>query len=178
MSASEPDDEQLWKQALQGVDPLTKPPRIQPPSKRRFEARQFAEDERRVMPDAMSETIEPEEFDAGDETTFRQDGVSRQQIRKLRRGEFSIQGCADLHGQTRAEAAENVRALLEAAEQHNWRCVKIIHGKGLGSPNGRPVLKNRVEIALRRNNRVLAYASAPPWSGGHGATLVLLKASR
>ncbi len=169
------DDKTLWAAALDGVTPIEQRPRLKRPPARVKGAQQFAQDESQVMPDAMATFIEPDEFDAGDEAEFRASGVSRQQVRKLRRGEYSIQGTVDLHGLTRLEAANEVRDLLQRAECNGWRCIKIIHGKGLRSPNGRPVLKSRVETALRRSDRVLAYATAPPWSGGHGAMLVLLR---
>ncbi len=176
MDTPEPDDSALWKEALSGVKPIEQPARLKRSPAHVSGALQFAQDESQVMPDAMDSFVEPDEFAAGDETEFRAAGVSRQQLRKLRRGEFSIQATADLHGLTRIEAAAQVRALLERAESNGWRCIKIIHGKGLRSPNGQPVLKSRVETALRRNDRVLAYATAPPWSGGHGAVLALLRA--
>ena len=175
MSASEPDDKSLWQQALEGVEPLSASSRVRPEPSRLHEARQFSADEAQVMPDAMDVPHDPDEFAAGDEAEFRRPGINRQQLRRLRRGEFSIQATVDLHGLTRIEAATEVRDLLERADQRGWRCVKIIHGKGLRSPQGRPILKSRVETALRRNDQVLAYATAPPWSGGHGAMLVLLR---
>ncbi len=175
MDTPEPEDKTLWKQALDGVTPIEQPARLKPGPAHVAGARQFTDDESRVMPEAMSSFVEPEEFAAGDEAEFRAPGVSRQQLRKLRRGEFSIQATADLHGLTRIEAATQVRDLLDRAEREGWRCLKIIHGKGLRSPNGQPVLKSRVETALRRTDQVLAYATAPPWSGGHGAMLVLLR---
>lgn len=175
MDIPEPDDLALWQQALADVKPLRAAERLSPQPAPITGARQFAEDEARVMPEAMEQFIEPDELEAGDETEFRADGVSRSQIRKLRRGQYAIQATADLHGLTRPEAAAAVRDLLEQADIRGWRCIKIIHGKGLRSPNGRPVLKSRVETALRRNDRVLAFATAPPWSGGHGALLVLLR---
>lgn len=175
MDMPDNDDKSLWEAALDGVTPIEQPARHKRSPAQVHGAIKFAEDESQVMPNAMADFIEPDELDAGDETEFRAAGVSRQQLRKLRRGEFSIQATADLHGMTRVEAANRVRKLLEDAEHRGWRCIKIIHGKGLRSPNGLPVLKSRVETALRRSERVLGYATAPPWSGGHGATLVLLR---
>jgi DNA-nicking Smr family endonuclease len=53
--------------------------------------------------------------------------------------------------------------------------VRIVHGKGLHSDSGVPVLKNLVDRILRQRADVLAYHSAPAAQGGHGAVLVLLK---
>ena len=175
---AKPDDEELWAREIAGIEPLPDKPRVTPPPAPLRHARQSAADEAQVMPDALFGDIDPADFDSGDETEFRAGGVNRRQLRRLRRGEFAIQGSVDLHGQTRIEAAQSVRALLARAEVEGWRCIKIIHGKGLRSPQGRPVLKSRVELALQRSDCVLAYASAPPWAGGSGAILALLRAPR
>lgn len=49
-----------------------------------------------------------------------------------------------------------------------------MHGKGLHSDSGVPVLKNLVDRLLRQRAEVLAYHSAPAAQGGQGAVLVLL----
>ena len=84
-------DAALWQQALADVKPLRAAERLSPQPAPITGARQFAEDEARVMPEAMEQFIEPDELEAGDETEFRADGVSRSQIRKLRRGQYAIQ---------------------------------------------------------------------------------------
>jgi DNA-nicking Smr family endonuclease len=53
--------------------------------------------------------------------------------------------------------------------------VRVVHGKGLGSPNREPVLKNKVRRWLAQRDEVLAYCEAPRHEGGGGAVLVLLK---
>ncbi|HEX7233924.1 MAG TPA: Smr/MutS family protein, partial [Nitrosospira sp.] len=55
------------------------------------------------------------------------------------------------------------------------RCIRVIHGKGLSSRNGEPVLKARVGSWLSQRDEVLAFCQAKPEDGGSGAVLVLLK---
>jgi DNA-nicking Smr family endonuclease len=55
------------------------------------------------------------------------------------------------------------------------RCVRIVHGKGLGSPNRESVLKGELRRWLPQQLEVLAFAQAPAAQGGGGALLVLLK---
>ncbi len=53
--------------------------------------------------------------------------------------------------------------------------MRIIHGKGLHSPNREPVLKQHVRHWLTQRNEVLAYVQAQPAEGGGVAVMVLLK---
>ena len=115
-------------------------------------------------------------LEAGDEASFVREGISRQVLRKLRRGHWVVQGELDLHGMTRAEAREAVGAFLRASVRHARRCVRIVHGKGLGSKNREPVLKAKVRLWLAQRDEVLAYCQAPAVQGGSGAVLVLLRA--
>ncbi len=175
-SPDKPDDElALWRDSVADVQRLSlrrRAPKAAPPKD--LDARRRAETEE-VLNEAMHGEIAPEDFETGDQSQFRRDGVAPATLRKLRRGQFAIQASLDLHGLTRARAQTELAAFLRHALNRDWRCVRIIHGKGLRSPQGRPVLKARVEISLQRHEQVLAYASAPNWAGGHGAGLVLLR---
>lgn len=108
------------------------------------------------------------------EQTFRRNGLGADVVAKLRRGHWSVQAELDLHWHTREEAHAALAVFLAEARSHGWRCVRIIHGKGLSSPNREPVLKNKVRHWLTLRNEVLAYCEAPRHSGGSGAVLVLL----
>jgi DNA-nicking Smr family endonuclease len=110
------------------------------------------------------------------EQTFRRTGLGADVVSKLRRGHWSVQAELDLHWHTREEAHAALAVFLAEARSHGWRCVRIIHGKGLSSPNREPVLKNKVRRWLTLRNEVLAYCEAPRHSGGSGAVLVLLMA--
>jgi DNA-nicking Smr family endonuclease len=111
----------------------------------------------------------------GDENaSFLRPGMSPQVLRKLRRGHWVVQAHLDLHGMTRAEAGEALAEFLREAVRHAKRCVRIVHGKGLGSKNREPVLKGKVRQWLAQRAEVLAYCQAPAPQGGSGALLVLL----
>ncbi len=96
----------------------------------------------------------------------------------LRNGLYSIQGQIDLHGLTRDEARTRVEEFIVHMARFHSCCVKIIHGRGINSPNDRAVLKESLQqwLSTRRMSRhVVAYASAPLKDGGVGAVYVLLR---
>jgi DNA-nicking Smr family endonuclease len=115
-------------------------------------------------------------LDTGEEPNFVRAGISRQVLRKLRSGAWAIQDQLDLHGMDRHQARDALAAFLAACSRRGVRCVRVIHGKGLGSKNREPVLKTKVKIWLARREEVLAYCQARPVAGGSGALLVLLAA--
>ena len=133
-------------------------------------------DDQRVLQEAISD-----EFDAGtlldvdDAMSFRRPGIGTDVTRKLRRGEWSMQGEIDLHGLRREDAREALAAFLREAVKQGWRCVRVVHGKGLGSPGKTPVLKGKVHSWLVQKNEVLAFVQARADEGGAGAVVVLLK---
>ena len=55
------------------------------------------------------------------------------------------------------------------------RCVRVVHGKGLGSPGKAPVLKEKVHRWLVQKSEVVAFVQAQPAQGGAGALVVLLQ---
>ena len=114
-----------------------------------------------------------QELEAGQ--TYVRRGLGSDLLRKLRRGDWSVQSVIDLHGHTIDEAHDALADFLDDARSHGYRCVRVIHGKGLTSPNREPVLKGKVRAWLTRWDEVLAYCEAPPHGGGSGAVLVLLR---
>ncbi len=132
-------------------------------------------DEQQVMEDLGSLDFDPAEIETGEELLYRGTGLQDRQFRRLRRGQFRIEGELDLHGFTADAARLAVATFLTRARQAGNRCVRIIHGKGRGSRNGRPVLKTRVHFWLRQRRDVLGFSSALPADGGTGAVYVLLK---
>ncbi len=110
------------------------------------------------------------------EQTFRRPGLGADLVSKLRRGHWAVQAELDLHWHTTDQAHAALVLFLAEAISHGWRCVRVIHGKGLSSPNREPVLKGKVRRWLTHRNEVLAYCEAPRHSGGSGAVLVLLMA--
>ena len=113
-------------------------------------------------------------METGEELVYVKDNVPRETVRKLRRGHWVTQASADLHGMNRDEAYEAVATFLNDCLKKGLRCVRIVHGKGLGSPNREPVLKSKIRGWLMRRSEVLAYCQAPVNLGGGGALMVLL----
>jgi DNA-nicking Smr family endonuclease len=104
-------------------------------------------------------------------------GVSRELVNRLHQGDFSVRARLDLHGFTVKEAEEKIHAFLWDSLNHNYRCVMIVHGRGLSSPEY-PKLKEKVRELLSRGHWskwVIAFTSARMCDGGTGATYILLK---
>ena len=107
---------------------------------------------------------------------FVRPGIQRAVLRKLRNGQIPIEDELDLHGYTANETDHRLRAFLHSAQvAERQRAVRVIHGKGLGSIDGKPVLKYKVADYLRRSDAVLAFCRARLSEGGSGAVHVLLK---
>lgn len=116
--------------------------------------------------------------DIEDEQSFLRGAVSPDLLRKLRRGQWTIDAEIDLHGHSQDEAHEALMAFMLKARTTGWRCVRIIHGKGLSSHQKIPILRNKVRRWLQQKDEVLAYCEPRPNGGGSGAVLVLLRGSR
>ena len=117
-------------------------------------------------------------LEGGDELVYLENGVPRSVIRDLRRGRWVVQDQVDLHGCNRDEARELLAACMGRWKKTGIRCVRVVHGKGRGSPGREPVLKKLVAGWLMNYQDVMAYCQARLPEGGAGALIVLLKASR
>lgn len=115
------------------------------------------------------------EVETGDELYFKRPGVQQRVMEKLRRGQFAIEKELDLHGMTVIDAENALKRFLVHCRQSQHRCVRIIHGKGHGSKDKKPVIKNRLNQWLQKNDSILAFCSARHVDGGTGAVYVLLK---
>jgi DNA-nicking Smr family endonuclease len=111
---------------------------------------------------------------AGDTLSYRRHEVAPQVLRRLARGDYAAQDELDLHAVDAATAAAMLRVFMKEARTAGMGCVRVIHGKGLNSPDGVPTIKNMVDRLLRQRADVLAFHSAPPAQGGTGAVLVLI----
>jgi len=172
------DDRDTLRRALAGVKPLARvrrqplerpaPPPVPEQTRR---------DERAVLAESVAGPLSVEDaLDSGIELTYLRDGVSRQVLRRLRRGHWVVQDGIDLHGMNRVEAAHQVAEFIRGSAARGLRCVRIVHGKGLRSMNREPVLKGKLRAWLVPRDEVLAFCQAPAADGGSGAMLVLLKA--
>ncbi|MCB2017230.1 MAG: Smr/MutS family protein [Hydrogenophaga sp.] len=138
--------------------------------------RQRQLDEQSVMREALSDEFDVETLLHTDEQlSFRRPGLGSDVTRKLREGHWSIQKQIDLHGLRTDAAREALGQFIREAHQFGLRCVRVVHGKGLGSPGRTPVLKGRVQRWLVQKHEVMAFVQARPAEGGAGALVVLLR---
>ncbi|MEO8804878.1 MAG: Smr/MutS family protein [Burkholderiaceae bacterium] len=141
--------------------------------------RQRLRDEAAVMVEAISDEFDVESLLETDDTlSFRRRDIGPEVVRKLRRGVWAIQAQLDLHGLRRDEARERLAAFLREAHHAGLRCVRVVHGKGHGSPGREPVLKAKVRSWLVQKSEVVAFAQARASDGGNGALMVLLRPTR
>ena len=139
------------------------------------EPRQREADERAVLLQALSDEIDVDTLLDTDETlSFRREGISLEAVRKLRRGHWALQAELDLHGLRRDAAREALGQFIQESARRGLRCVRVVHGKGHGSPGREPVLKGRVRRWLVQKSEVLAFVQARASDGGAGALIVLL----
>ena len=135
-------------------------------------------DEQAVMREALSDEFDAETLlDTDDALSYRRTGIGTDVTRKLRKGGWAIQCQVDLHGLRREDAREALVDFIKDAARMGWRCVRVVHGKGLGSPGKTPVLKGKVQSWLIQKQEVLAFVQARPAHGGAGALVVLLAQS-
>ncbi len=136
-------------------------------------------DEQRVLQEAMSDEFDVSTLlDTDDQLSFRRPGIGLDVTHKLRAGQWSIQRQLDLHGLRVDEAREALGQFIRLSHRTGIRCVRVVHGKGLGSPGKTPVLKGRVLRWLVQKKEVLAFVQARPAEGGAGALVVLLQPGR
>lgn len=132
-------------------------------------------DEQAALREALSDEFDVESLlDTDEALSWRRPGVGPDVVRKLRRGVWTIQAQVDLHGLQRDAARERLAAFLRDATRHGLRCVRVVHGKGNGSPGRQPVLKGKVRTWLVQKAEVMAFAQARAAEGGAGALVVLL----
>jgi len=179
LKGAKTDEARLFRDAVRDVKPLGHgaPAAEQPPTRPRRPrpaARFTRADRLAVLQESLRDEVIDPGLASGEELVFHRAGIQSAVLRKLRRGDYRVQGELDLHGLTVAEAKQALREFLGQALLRQWRCVRIIHGKGLRSGHRGPVLKGMVGAMLRKVGPVLAYVSARQVDGGTGAVYVLL----
>jgi len=188
-SGSSPDvkpeetDQQLFQRAMEGVVPLSDNRRkiVKSPSSKGSLAPEVPEHGTQVKDYLASLVDGSEAWDVSFSDEYIEgavSGVSPKIMRRLKRGEFSIQDYIDLHGLTKKEAESAVNGFLLQSYQRDLRCVLIVHGRGLGSADQRPAIKSELPVWLRRGplkRIVLAFVTARPYDGGAGASYILLR---
>lgn len=168
------EDRALFRASVADVRPQT-PDRVSPPPRRPAPLpRQRQADDRAVL-ESLADPDFSDELETGEELQFLRAGLQYTVLRRLRRGKYTVSGELDLHGFDVQRARDTLARFLNRRAPGQASCVRIIHGKGRGSPDGRPVLKEKVNGWLRRRQEVMAFCSARPVDGGTGALYVLLR---
>ncbi len=177
--AREARERNLFALSVGEVAPLKKPARAPSSTSRPAPIpRQRLRDEAAVMVEAISDEFDVESLlETDDSLSFRRRDIGPEVVRKLRRGVWAIQAQLDLHGLRRDEARESLATFLREAHHAGLRCVRVVHGKGHGSPGREPVLKAKVRGWLVQKSEVVAFAQARASDGGNGALMVLLRPS-
>ncbi|ALC01642.1 DNA mismatch repair protein MutS [Burkholderia pseudomallei] len=172
-------DADLFRREIGAIKPLAAPPRAA--SGRLAPApvpKHTRQDEEAVLSETLSDEFDPETLLDTDETLYyHRPGVSRDVVRKLRSGAWIVQAQLDLHGMRRDEAREALAEFIRESGKKGLRCLRVIHGKGLGSIGKEPVLKGKVRAWLVQKDEVIAFCQARGHDGGAGAVLVLLQPS-
>lgn len=173
-----PEERDTFRDAIPGVQRHRQAGRIstrkQLPSTR--PARREA-DEREVIEELLHGDFEPDPIESIEALAYRGNGIQDSVWRRLRRGHYRIAAELDLHGLNRKRAYQAVTLFLDECQASDRRCVRIIHGKGHGSPNTGPVIRTLLDGWLRRRKDVLAFCAARPHDGGTGAAYILLRAA-
>ncbi len=166
------EDSALFRETVGAVKPLRDDRFVHKPRRRPGRAR-FTKAGRLAAIEASVAQIDPM-LTSGESLSHRRPGVPESVLRKLRRGEYELDGELDLHGLNVAQAKHALHEFLAGALARHALCVRIIHGKGLRSGSRGPVIKSAVDAVLRQTSAVAAYVSAGHNAGGTGAVHVLL----
>ena len=171
------DDSDEFRRAMSGTKPLRARKNVyRRPNRSRNRAPKFSRaDEEAVLAESLEDDIDSIEHGYGGALRFHRQHVGRRTMRKLTRGGYSVQAEIDLHGMTLAEAKPRLRDFINYSADQGHLCVRVVHGKGLGSGDRGPVLKNAVNSWLRKWDAVLAFVSTRQAHGGTGAVYVLLQ---
>jgi DNA-nicking Smr family endonuclease len=173
-------DRKLFAKAVEDVAPLIdRAPRVRQRKKPLPIPLQHIADEKAALLQANTAlNPSPMSWDMGvdleEDQSYLKTGANPDLLRKLRRGMWVIQGELDLHHHTQDEAHGAMSEFLAVAKKREWRCVRIIHGKGLTSVRKEPVLRGKVRRWLQMRNDIMAFCEPKPNGGGSGAVLVLL----
>jgi DNA-nicking Smr family endonuclease len=167
----------LFQAAIGKVKPLEQQPRAQlkGAAPAPIPKQQMLDDEAAVRESVSDEVDITSLLDTDADLSYRRPGVGPDVPQKLRRGVWSIQAQVDLHGLRTDDAREALGKFIRNAHKQGIRCVRVVHGKGLGSPGKAPVLKDKTRRWLVQKSEVLCFVQAPPMQGGKGALLVLLQ---
>lgn len=170
------DDTDLFRRTMSDAKPLRSEARIEPPARKpKPRARFTRADEKEALRESLQGDLDTMESSNAESMRYHRQSVGRRTMRKLARGKYSVQDEIDLHGMTVDEAKPRLVDFIDNSVRKGHLCVRVVHGKGLGSGDRGPVLKSAVNRWLRKWDSVLAFVSARQVDGGTGAIYVLLQ---
>lgn len=172
------DDAVALAEAFAGATPIARPNRatIRRPRPDPL-PRHSQQDEQLALAESLAEPDDDQLLDSGTDDAYAVPGVSRRTLIDLRRGRWVAEASLDLHGLKREEARAAIDRFLADCRDRRLRVVRIIHGRGLGSPGGVSILRLLSRQWLTRREGVLAFCQARQQDGGEGAVQVLLRNS-
>ena len=169
------DDVEHFRRSMSDARPLKSDARVPEPKKKPPARARFSRaDEQKALAESLEADIDTMEAANAESMRYHRPHVGKRTMRKLARGKYAVQAEIDLHGMTVAEARPRLSDFIDYSLKQGLTCVRIVHGKGLRSGPGGPVIKRRIGRWLRRRDDVLAFCSARPAHGGTGALYVLL----
>jgi DNA-nicking Smr family endonuclease len=174
-------EDDLFRREVADAVPLSAEERAAPPPRAAPGVRQATDEEAETaaaLADLVAGRAPFELFDTGEYSEGIAQGIDRRLLTRLKRGDYSVQAHADLHGLTATQARAQVAAFVAESRREGRRCVLFVHGRGLRSKDHVPVLKERLKTWLSRGSigrQVLAFCTARPADGGAGAMYVLLR---
>ncbi|MFM2398545.1 MAG: hypothetical protein RL341_702 [Pseudomonadota bacterium] len=170
-------EKNVFRSAVQDAQPLPASNRAVLPQRKPVPFPvQSVLDEKRALSESLSDEFGVEQMlETDDALSFRREGIGPDVLKKLRRGHWVTQDELDLHGHRVDQAREELALFLKDAAKRGLRCVRVVHGKGLGSKDKQPVLKGKVRSWLTQKEEVIAFVAARPAEGGGGALVVLLR---
>ena len=169
------DDPEIFRRAIDGAKPLRTDPRVPEPRKKPPPMARFSRaDEEKALEESLEVDIDTMEAANAESMRYHRPHVGKRTMSKLALGKYAVQAEIDLHGMSVAEARPRLADFIDYSLKQGLTCVRIVHGKGLGSGHRGPVLKSAVNRWLRKWDSVLAFVSARQVDGGTGAIYVLL----
>lgn len=125
--------------------------------------------------ETFSDMYAPDNIGNEEYLEYQGPGIQHKLFSKMRQGKIHLEAELDLHGMTIIKAEPALSQFLDVCQQQQIRYVRIIHGKGWGSRDNKPILKSKINHWLRQSSCVLAFCSATIKDGGTGAVYVLIK---
>lgn len=175
-----PEDQVLFRQTMRHVRPIKDSRRaILPPKPVAARTillgrRVAAQGTETGAKPAISDVFSPAPV-VSDMNSYLKRGLGPDVLKNLKRDKWPIEASLDLHGSTLETARERLDQFLQSCITHGVKCVRIVHGKGYGSKEGTPVLKEVTRRWLTQFETVLAYTECSEQNGGAGAIQALLK---